>query len=159
MYVISNVGAFGPGVVKIGMTRRLDPMDRGHELGDASVPYRYDVHALVFSEDALSLEARLHHHFADRRLNRVNLRREFFYATPIEVEAVLTAADGSVLEFVEHADADEWHLSENERRAAGNHIGIPSQGSGLSAPDPHAVPAAIEVTASESTPELPPSTE
>lgn len=116
VYVISNVGAFGSEVVKIGMTRRLDPTDRIRELGDASVPFRYDVHALVFSEDAVSLENRLHHALADRRLNLVNQRREFFYATPTEVKALLTQADGSVLEFIEEPEADEWHQSENARR-------------------------------------------
>ena len=119
VYVISNVGAFGPNVVKIGMTRRLDPTDRIRELGDASVPFRYDTHALVFSEDAVSLENRLHHALAERRLNLVNQRREFFYATPTEVKALLTQADGSVLEFIEEPEADEWHQSENARRHAG----------------------------------------
>ncbi|HEX5946172.1 MAG TPA: DUF4041 domain-containing protein [Acidimicrobiales bacterium] len=119
VYVISNFGAFGPGVVKIGMTRRLDPMDRIRELGDASVPFRYDVHALVFSEDAVSLENRLHQALANRRMNLVNQRREFFYATPTEVKALLTQADGSVLEFVEEPEADEWHQSQNSRRDAG----------------------------------------
>lgn len=128
VYIISNFGAFGPGVVKIGMTRRLDPMDRVKELGDASVPFRYDVHALVFSNDAVSLEGRLHEVFAERRVNRVNLRREFFYATPVEVEAALTQADGSVLEFVEEADAEEWHQSENERRRAGITVNVPAPG-------------------------------
>jgi hypothetical protein len=73
----------------------------------------------VFSEDAVSLENRLHHGLADRRLNLVNQRREFFYATPTEVKALLTEADGSVLEFVEEPEADEWHQSENARRRAG----------------------------------------
>jgi len=116
VYVISNLGAFGSGMVKIGMTRRLDPLDRVRELGDASVPFRYDVHALVFSDDAVTLEARLHQAFADRRVNLVNLRREFFFATPTEVRAVLAEADGSVLEFVEDPEADEWHQSVNVRR-------------------------------------------
>jgi hypothetical protein len=115
VYVISNIGAFGPDVVKIGMTRRLEPMDRIRELGDASVPFKYDVHALVFSEDAVSLETRLHQALADRRLNLVNLRREFFYATPHEVKELLTAADGSLLEFIEEPEADEWHQSSNAR--------------------------------------------
>lgn len=115
VYVISNVGAFGPEVVKIGMTRRLEPMDRIKELGDASVPFKYDVHALVFSEDAVSLETRLHQALADRRLNLVNLRREFFYATPHQVKELLTTADGSLLEFVEEPEADEWHQSTNAR--------------------------------------------
>jgi hypothetical protein len=118
VYVISNVGSFGPGVVKIGMTRRLDPLDRVNELGDASVPFRYDVHALVFSQDAVSLETALHQSFADRRLNLVNLRREFFYVTPQEVRDRLAVLDGSLLEFVEAPEAEEWRQSENTRRAA-----------------------------------------
>jgi hypothetical protein len=117
VYVISNFGAFGPEVVKIGMTRRLEPLDRVRELGDASVPFRYDVHALVFSEDAVSLETRLHQALAERRVNLVNLRREFFYATPTEVKEILTTADGSVLEFIEEPEADEWHQSANARRS------------------------------------------
>jgi hypothetical protein len=116
VYVISNFGSFGGNVVKIGMTRRLDPFDRVRELGDASVPFRYDIHALIFSDDAVSLETRLHQAFQDRRVNMVNLRREFFYATPTEVRDVLTQADGSVLEFVEEPEADEWHQSENARQ-------------------------------------------
>ncbi|GII59095.1 hypothetical protein Pth03_74840 [Planotetraspora thailandica] len=78
VYVISNVGAFGESVVKIGMTRRLEPEDRVRELGDASVPFKFDIHALIFSEDAVSLEGRLHDELGERRVNRVNLRREFF---------------------------------------------------------------------------------
>src|SRR5690606_25162058 len=69
VYVISNIGAFGERMVKIGMTRRLEPMDRVRELGDASVPFRFDVHALIFSEDAVGLENSLHEEFADRRVN------------------------------------------------------------------------------------------
>lgn len=118
VYVISNVGAFGERMVKIGMTRRLEPMERVRELGDASVPFRYDVHTVVFSDDAVGLEGRLHAALADRRVNRVNLRREFFYATPREVGELLTSFDGSVLSFVEHPDAEEWHQSENARRAS-----------------------------------------
>src|SRR5699024_3743956 len=72
VYVISNIGAFGQGVVKIGMTRRLEPMDRVRELGDASVPFTFDVHAMFFSEDAVSVEAALHREFADQRINQVN---------------------------------------------------------------------------------------
>jgi hypothetical protein len=80
VYVISNVGAFGEGVYKIGMTRRLEPMDRVDELGDASVPFWFDVHAMVFSENAPALEAKLHERFAPGRLNKVNGRKEFFRA-------------------------------------------------------------------------------
>jgi hypothetical protein len=75
VYVISNVGAFGDRIVKIGMTRRLEPMERVYELSGAAVPFRFDVHALIFSEDAVGLEAKLHQTFADRRVNRVNSRR------------------------------------------------------------------------------------
>jgi hypothetical protein len=116
VYVISNVGAFGERMVKIGMTRRLEPMDRVRELGDASVPFRYDVHALFFSDDAVGIETRLHQALADQRVNRVNTRREFFYATPKEVEALLASLDGSLLSYVEEPEAEEWHQSENERR-------------------------------------------
>ncbi len=78
VYVISNIGAFGEHMVKIGMTRRLNPEDRIRELGDASVPFRFDKHALIFSEDAVSLETALHQRFAAQRVNRVNAHREFF---------------------------------------------------------------------------------
>ena len=102
VYVISNVGAFGPEMVKIGMTRRLDPMDRVRELGDAAVPFRYDVHAMVFSNDAVSLETRLHHAFADRRVNLVNARREFFRVTPAEVrDALLAGLDATIVNWVD----------------------------------------------------------
>lgn len=77
VYVISNIGSFGEHVYKIGMTRRLDPLDRVRELGDASVPFQFDVHAVIYSEDAPALEATLHHAFQHRRINRVNERKEF----------------------------------------------------------------------------------
>jgi hypothetical protein len=108
VYVISNRGAFGERVVKIGLTRRLDPLDRINELGDASVPFRYDVHAIYFSEDAVRLESELHEHFASRRMNWVNSRREFFFASPGEVRAVLAEKLGNLLEFAEHAESTEY---------------------------------------------------
>ena len=111
VYVISNIGAFGPNIVKIGMTRRLEPMDRVRELGDASVPFRYDVHALFFSEDAVTLEGELHKAFADRRVNFVNERREFFFATPSEVRALLADRVGGLLEFTEAPAALEYFQS------------------------------------------------
>jgi hypothetical protein len=116
VYVISNVGSFGDAVVKIGMTRRLDPMDRVRELGDASVPFRYDVHALIFSDDAVGLEVKLHGALAAQRVNVVNHRREFFRATPIEVRDLLADFEGSILSFEEAPEALEWHQSENARR-------------------------------------------
>jgi Domain of unknown function (DUF4041)/Meiotically up-regulated gene 113 len=112
VYVISNIGAFGDGVVMIGMTRRLDPYDRVRELGDASVPFRFDVHALVRNHDAVGLERELHERFADRRLNQVNPRREFFRATPAEVlTALREIPDADVVEFVERPEAPEWRAS------------------------------------------------
>ncbi|MGJ6981490.1 DUF4041 domain-containing protein [Aestuariimicrobium soli] len=111
VYVISNVGAFGPKVVKIGMTRRLDPYDRVRELGDASVPFTYDVHALFFSDDAISLEAELHRIFADRRVNVVNGRREFFFSTPEDVRDVLAEKVGGLLEYTAEPEALEYRQS------------------------------------------------
>jgi hypothetical protein len=111
IYVISNVGALGPNVVKIGMTRRLEPRDRVRELGDASVPFLYDTHALFFSEDAITLENELHKAFADRRVNHVNARREFFFATPAEVRELLVEKVGGLLEFNEEPEAPEYFQS------------------------------------------------
>ncbi|HEY7818504.1 MAG TPA: GIY-YIG nuclease family protein [Vicinamibacteria bacterium] len=118
VYVISNIGSFGERMVKIGLTRRLEPLDRVRELGDASVPFRYDVHALIFSEDAVALEAKLHQALADRRVNLVNLQREFFFTTPADVCALLEQFQGNLLSFEERPEAAEWHQSENTRSAA-----------------------------------------
>lgn len=111
IYVISNVGALGPNVVKIGMTRRLEPRDRVRELGDASVPFLYDTHALFFSEDAVTLENELHKALADRRVNHVNARREFFFVTPSEVRKLLMEKVGGLLEFNEQPEAPEYFQS------------------------------------------------
>lgn len=111
VYVISNEGAFGPNVVKIGLTRRLEPRERIIELSGASVPFRFDTHTLFFSEDAVTLETELHRHFAARALNQANPRKEFFFATPAEVRDVLVDKIGSMLEFTESADATEYRQS------------------------------------------------
>ena len=111
VYVISNYGAFGRGVVKIGLTRRLQPLDRVSELSGASVPFPFDVHTLFFSEDAVSLETELHRHFADRAVNRVNGRKEFFFTTPTEVQTVLAEKVGGLLEYNESVAATEYHQS------------------------------------------------
>jgi hypothetical protein len=120
VYVISNRGAFGHDVVKIGLTRRLEPIDRVNELGGASVPFRFDVHALFFSEDAVTLESELHQHFAAQRLNHANARKEFFFASPSEVHGVLRSKVGSLLEFTENAESTEYlqslHYWPEERR-------------------------------------------
>ena len=108
VYVISNRGAFGDNVVKIGLTRRLEPNDRVTELGGASVPFRFDVHALFFSEDAVTLENELHAHFAERAVNLANPRKEFFFATPAEVRDALGEKVGNLLEFTEAAEATEY---------------------------------------------------
>jgi hypothetical protein len=119
VYVISNVGAFGEGMIKIGLTRRLDPTERVRELGDASVPFRYDTHALVFSDDAVGLEREMHAKLADHRVNWVNKRREFFYATPAEAKTHLLALSGDLLEYNEVPDAVEYRQSINAAEAAG----------------------------------------
>ncbi|WP_231600549.1 DUF4041 domain-containing protein [Salinibacterium sp. SWN248] len=114
VYVISNVGAFGEHMVKIGMTRRLEPMDRVNELGDASVPFKFDVHALFFANDAIDIEAMLHREFAEQRVNKVNLRREFFRVKPSAVLDVLKEHNVEVLEFKETADAPEFRMSSRD---------------------------------------------
>jgi len=86
VYIISNIGSFGENMYKIGMTRRLEPMDRVKELGDASVPFEFDVHAMVYSENAPELERRLQTEFAGRRVNLVNPRKEYFYVSLDEIE-------------------------------------------------------------------------
>lgn len=111
VYVISNIGAFGNGIFKIGMTRRLEPMDRVDELGDASVPFRFDVHTLVFSDNAPALEAKLHSHFGAGRLNKVNGRKEFFRADLKEIEAVIRANYDAVVEVVHAAPAEQYRES------------------------------------------------
>lgn len=111
VYVISNVGAFGAKIVKIGLTRRLEPRNRIRELSNASVPFPYDTHALFFSDDAVSLENELHKAFAHRRVNVVNARREFFFASSEEVREVLDQKVGGLLEYVEEPAAPEYFQS------------------------------------------------
>ena len=112
VYVISNPGSFGPSMVKIGMTRRLNPQERVDELGDASVPFRYSVHALIFSDDAVGLETDLHRIFEDRRVNKINRRREFFYVTPAEVRDALVGLNAHMLEFNDNPVNEEWEASQ-----------------------------------------------
>ena len=111
VYIISNIGAFGEDVYKIGMTRRLDPMDRVDELGDASVPFDFDVHAMIFSDDAPRLEAALHNAFADRKLNFVNQRREFFHVSLDEIKQVVKANYDRSVEFIDLAPAEQYRQS------------------------------------------------
>lgn len=111
VYVISNLGAFGEGIYKIGMTRRLEPMDRVDELGDASVPFWFDVHAMVFSNNAPALEAKLHERFAEGRLNKVNGRKEFFRADIAEIESVIRENYDAVVEVTHEAAAEQYRES------------------------------------------------
>lgn len=111
VYVISNIGAFGENVYKIGMTRRLDPMDRVAELGDASVPFNFDVHAMIFSDNAPALEAALHKAFENKKVNMVNTRREFFNVTLEEIEEVVKANYDKTVEFVKLAPAEQYRES------------------------------------------------
>lgn len=111
VYIISNIGAFGENVYKIGMTRRLDPMDRVDELGDASVPFNFDVHAMIFTDDAPGLEAALHNAFADRKLNYINQRREFFRVSLDEIKEVVRANYDKTVEFVDIAPAEQYRES------------------------------------------------
>ncbi|MFG3284167.1 DUF4041 domain-containing protein [Streptomyces sp. NPDC048111] len=119
VYVISNIGAFGDRMVKIGMTRRLEPLERVYELSGAAVPFRFDVHALIFSKDAVGLEADLHRQFASRRVNQVNSRKEFFYVTPAEVRQALQRFAGQhLIEFTEEPQALEWRAGQRGGGAA-----------------------------------------
>lgn len=121
VYVISNIGAFGENVYKIGMTRRLDPMDRIDELGDASVPFKFDVHAMIFSDDAPKLEAALHNAFADKKLNFVNQRREFFNVSLEEIKQVVRDNFDKSVEFVEIPPAEQYRESLLLREASEVH--------------------------------------
>jgi Meiotically Up-regulated Gene 113 (MUG113) protein len=124
VYVISNLGSFGEEMVKAGMTRRLDPMDRIRELSDASVPFNFDIHALFFSKDAVGIETAMHERLADRRVNLVNQRREFFRATPLEVKMHLAELAGELLQFQDIPEALEYResLSRSQRSEASTRV-------------------------------------
>ncbi len=110
VYVISNIGAFGEDVFKIGMTRRLEPMDRVRELGDASVPFPFDVHMMIACNDAPKLENALHRAFHKKRLNKTNPRKEFFRATIDEIVGVVTKNHGEV-KYIVDAEARQYRDS------------------------------------------------
>ncbi len=118
VYVISNIGSFGENVFKIGMTRRLDPQDRIDELGDASVPFNFDVHAMIFTDDAPNLEAALHNAFEDRKLNLVNHRREFFNVTLDEIKKVVKDNYDKTVEFIDIPDAEQYRMSKSIKQSA-----------------------------------------
>lgn len=108
VYVISNIGAFGEGIYKIGMTRRLVPEDRVDELGNASVPFKFDIHAMIFSNDAPGLESALHRAFSDRRVNMVNGRKEFFRVSLDEIEKVVHENHDRTVDFKKEAFAEQY---------------------------------------------------
>jgi hypothetical protein len=110
VYVISNIGSFGEHVYKIGMTRRLDPMERIRELGDASVPFEFDVHAVIYADDAPTLEAELHRVFDHRRLNLVNARKEFFHVDLQEIEREVRKRRADIL-LTRVAKAEQYRKS------------------------------------------------
>lgn len=117
VYIISNVGSFGEDVVKIGLTRRLEPDDRVRELGDASVPFGFDTHAMIYSDEAPALESALHKEFADRRVNASNMRKEFFRVGLEEVEEAVKCLAPSA-SFFSDREAQEWHETLSRRKEA-----------------------------------------
>lgn len=116
VYIISNIGSFGEDVFKIGMTRRLEPTDRVRELGDASVPFPFDIHAMIFSEDAPKLETTLHKVFVDNQVNKVNPRKEFFKVSISnirnQIESMNIQAKWTMI-----ADAYEWRETQAIEKA------------------------------------------
>lgn len=112
VYVISNLGSFGNNMFKVGMTRRLNPQERVDELGSASVPFKFDVHSFIFSEDAVGLENKLHTLLNEKRVNKVNLRKEFFYSTIDELETLVLSIDPTA-EFNKTMLAEEFHQSQS----------------------------------------------
>ena len=111
VYVISNIGAFGENVYKIGMTRRLDPQERIYELSDASVPFNFDVHAMIFTEDAPGLETALHNAFEKNKLNKINTRREFFAVTLDEIKSEVRKNFDKTVEWKDIPEAEQYRQS------------------------------------------------
>ena len=119
VYVISNLGSLGEKMFKVGMTRRLNPQDRIDELGNASVPFRFDIHAMVFSNNAVELEQKLHERLSSMRVNRINMRKEFFYSDVTQLQEVVHDIDSTV-EFTTTLLAEEYRQSQsiiNEEKA------------------------------------------
>lgn len=112
VYIISNLGSFGENVFKVGMTRRLNPQDRVNELGDASVPFKFDVHSFIFSENAVELENKLHSMLNEKRVNKVNARKEFFYTSVDELESLVNEIEPTA-EFNKTMLAEEFRQSQS----------------------------------------------
>lgn len=116
VYIISNIGAFGENIYKIGMTRRLEPEERIAELSGASVPFKFDVHAMIFSNDAPKLETALHNAFSDKKVNLVNGRKEFFNVTLEEIKKVVEENHDKTVNFVNVPDAQQYRESQMIRK-------------------------------------------
>ncbi|MBR2349726.1 MAG: DUF4041 domain-containing protein [Clostridia bacterium] len=112
VYIISNIGAFGENIYKIGMTRRLEPLDRIDELSGASVPFKYDVHALIFSDDAPGLETALHKAFEKQKVNKVNNRKEFFNVSLEEIKKVVSENHDKTVEYIDSPSAQQYRETE-----------------------------------------------
>ena len=113
VYVVSNVGSFGENIFKIGMTRRLDPYDRIKELGDASVPFIFDLHSLIYTDDAPSLESLLHNNFDKNRVNKVNRRKEYFRTNVENIEKCINDNFKGEFEFIKDIEAKEFKETES----------------------------------------------
>ena len=111
VYIISNIGSFGENIFKIGMTRRLEPLDRVRELGDASVPFQFDTHALIFSEDAPSLENAIHKALENKKVNMKNSRKEFFNTSIEEIEKIVKENFTKTVNFTYAAEAEQYNES------------------------------------------------
>ena len=111
VYIISNIGAFGENIYKIGMTRRLDPQERVDELSDASVPFDFDIHAMIFTEDAPGLETALHNAFESKKLNKINTRREFFAVSLDEIKAEVRKNFDKTVEWIDIPEAEQYRQS------------------------------------------------
>ena len=122
VYIISNKGSFGDDIFKVGMTRRLDPNDRINELASAAVPFRFDIHSFIFSNDAVELEAALHRRLNDRRVNKVNMRKEYLYSSIDELEELVNELDPTAEfnrlmvaeEYTQSLSTDENYTSEDD---------------------------------------------
>lgn len=126
IYIISNLGSFGENVFKIGMTRRLDPQERVNELGSASVPFKFDVHSFIFSDDAVELENKLHERLHKQRVNKVNLRKEFFYSSVDELEALVNEIDPTA-EFNKTMLAEDFRQSNSTDEIYSNDYSLGSE--------------------------------
>ncbi|WP_240624174.1 GIY-YIG nuclease family protein, partial [Staphylococcus rostri] len=111
VYIISNIGSFGENVYKIGVTRRLEPMERIKELSDASVPFEFDVHAIIFSDNAFELENKLHKHFKQNQINKVNNRKEFYNVDLSEIQKLVLAEYNDTVEFTFEPKATQYRES------------------------------------------------